>query len=121
MDPDLRDLLRHSLRSVWNIEILLAMFRNPGRSWSADDLVRDLRASDFVVSQGTQALQQAGLVAADAGGAFRYMPASTDLDRLVQELERIYRERPSAVTKALFAPQDDAIQSFADAFRLKKD
>jgi hypothetical protein len=122
MDAELRDLLRHSLRSVWNIEILLALFRSPNRAWNAEDLVRELRASDFIVSQGTQALQQAGLAAGDAQGQFRYAPASTDLDRMVQELERIYRERPSVVTKALFAPvEENTLQTFADAFRVKKD
>jgi hypothetical protein len=121
MDADLREFLRHSLRSVWNIEILLALFRNPSRAWMADDLVRELRASDFIVSQGMQGLQQAGLIVVESNGSFRYAPASTDLDRMVQELERVYRERPSVVTKALFAPSEDKLQTFADAFRLKKD
>jgi hypothetical protein len=106
---------------VWNIEILLALFGTPTRAWTAADLVRELRASDFIVTQGTQGLQEAGLVVAEADGAFRYAPASTDLDRKVQELERIYRERPSVVTKTLFAPPEDKLQTFADAFRLKKD
>jgi hypothetical protein len=121
MDDDLREFLRHSLRSVWNIELLLWLHRHPGRSWLSHDLVRELRASDLVVSQGVVSLRQAGLIAAEADGAFRYAPASAGLDHLVMQLERVYRERPSAVTKALFSAPDNKLMTFADAFRLKKD
>jgi len=121
MDDDLREFLRHSLRSVWNIELLLSLHRNPGRSWRPADLVRELRASDMVVDQGLAGLQQAGLVIAEADGSYRYVPASPRLDQLVLQLERAYRERPSTVTRALFSTADDKLNTFADAFRLKKD
>lgn len=121
MDDELREFLRHSLRSVWNIELLLWLYRHTGRGWLPAELVREMRASDLVVSQGIASLQQAGLVQTEAGGSCRYMPASPDLDRLVQQLERVYRERPSAVTRALFSAPTDKLSTFADAFRLKKD
>jgi hypothetical protein len=66
-------------------------------------------------------LQAVGLVAPEAGGAFRYSPASSQLDRLVGQLAQLYRERPMAVTKAIFANPNDKLQTFADAFKLKKD
>ncbi len=122
MDDDLREFLRHSLRSVWNIELLLWLQRHSGRGWQSVDLVRELRASDLVVSQGIAALQQAGLIAVEGSGAVHYAPASANLDRLVTQLEQVYRDRPSTVTKALFSvPANDKLTTFADAFRLKKD
>jgi hypothetical protein len=121
MDDELRDFLRHSLRSVWNIELLLWLYRHTGRGWLPADLVQEMRASDVVVSQGISGLQQAGLIMAEAGGTYRYSPASPELDRLVQQLERVYRERPSTVTRALFSAPNDKLATFADAFRLKKD
>jgi hypothetical protein len=121
MDDELREFLRHSIRSVWNIELLLWLNQHASRSWSPDDLVRELRASDLVVSQGITSLQQAGLIAADASGSYRYTPASSALDHLVQQLQRTYRERPSVVTRALFSAPNDKLATFADAFRLKKD
>jgi len=121
MDDGLREFLRHSIRSVWNVELLLWLSRHAGRGWPAADLVRELRASDVVVSQGIASLQQAGLLLAETGGTYRYAPASPELDRLVQQLERIYRERPSLVTRALFSAPTDKLAALADAFRLKKD
>jgi hypothetical protein len=121
MNEELREFLRHSLKSVWNIELLLLLYRQTGRSWQSDELVRELRASDLVVSQGVAQLQLAGLITADGEASYRYAPASPNLDGLVARLERVYRERPSAITRALFSAPDDKLTTFADAFRLKKD
>jgi hypothetical protein len=121
MDDDLREFLRYAIRSVWNIELLLWFKEHPGRDWHSADLVRELRASDLIVSQGVASLQQAGLIVGDDDGACRYAPASPDLDRLVQQLQRVYRERPSVVTRALFSAPSDKLATFSEAFRLKKD
>jgi hypothetical protein len=43
------------------------------------------------------------------------------LDHAVGQVERVYAERPSAVVKAILSAPNDKIQSFADAFRLRKD
>jgi DNA-binding transcriptional ArsR family regulator len=118
---DLLEFIRGSIRSVWNVELILLMWRQSRRTWAPDELVRELRASEFVVSEGLGALQAAGLVTAEADGRYRYAPASPEFDRLVQQLDQVYRERPTAVTRAIFSSPTDKLQTFADAFRLKKD
>ena len=95
--------------------------RSSGSRWTAAQLVQELRASDAIVTDGLASLQAAGLVTPEAGGTVRYAPASSQLDRLVEQLAQLYRERPMAVTKAIFASPNDKLQSFADAFKLKKD
>lgn len=121
MDSNLAEFVRESIRSVWNLELLLCLSRNAGRAWRADELVRELRASDFVVSEGMTALEAAGLVAEAADGTYRYMPASAALDQQVHELAKEYRERPQTVTRAIFSRPPDKLQTLADAFKLKKD
>ena len=121
MDSDLLAFIRGSLRSVWNVELLLCLRNHQSRSWQPAELVRELRASDFVVEDGLASLRAAGLVSPDAPGTYRYLPASPELDRLVGQLEREYRQRPHAVTRAIFSGPNDTLQTFADAFRLKKD
>jgi hypothetical protein len=100
---------------------LLCLWRSSGRAWSAAELVGELRASDSIVTEGLSLLQAAGLVSPEAEGRFRYAPASGALDHLVQQLAQLYRERPMAVTRAIFASPNEKLQTFADAFRLKKD
>lgn len=121
MDPDLLQFIQSSIRSVWSLELLLHLRRHSSRYWKPDELVRELRASDFIVSEGLLALQTAGLVTPEGDGMYRYRPASADLDRLVGLLERQYGERPQSVTKAIFSAPSDKLQTFADAFRLKRD
>lgn len=118
---ELLDFVRTSIRSVWTLELLLFMWRSSSGRWTAPQLVQELRASDAIVDDGLASLQAAGLVSPEAGGAFRYAPASSHLDRLVGQLAQFYRERPMAVTKAIFSNPNDKLQSFADAFKLKKD
>lgn len=121
IDDDVLSFLRTSIRSVWTLELLLLLWRAQERAWSAEELVRELRASDSIVLDGLAALQAAGLVVSVGKNGFRYTPASSVLDGLVQRLAQLYRERPMAVTKALFASPERNLQTFADAFRLKKD
>lgn len=121
IDEDVLSFLRTSIRSVWTLELLLLLWRAQERAWSAAELVRELRASDSIVLDGIAVLQAASLVVPHGKDGFRYTPASSVLDQLVQRLAQLYRERPAAVTKALFASPDQKLQTFADAFRLKKD
>jgi hypothetical protein len=46
--------------------------------------------------------------------------AATAISR-VQELEAAYAARPLAVIKAILAAPNEKIQTFADAFRVKKE
>jgi hypothetical protein len=76
IEGELLDFIRSSIRSVLTLEILLLMRRQSRRAWAADELVRETRSSDFVVSEGLSTLQTAGLVTADGENVYRYAPAS---------------------------------------------
>jgi hypothetical protein len=120
MDDDFVAFLRGSIRSVWNVELLMVLARDPEREWTPDDLVRELRASDYIVRDGLKLLQSSGLVGATSATTFAYLPASEDFRRLVEELGQQYRERPQTLASAIFAPEDK-LRTLANAFRLKKD
>ena len=101
--------------------MVLTMRRHSGRSFTPAELVAELRASDLVVSEGLTVLGSAGLVSVEADGRASYAPASPLLEQLVQRLEKLHRDRPMAVTKAIFSTPNERLQVFADAFRLTKD
>ena len=102
------------------MELLLRLQKSREQVWDPEELVRELRASASVVKDGLSTLEAAGLAAHDGAGLWRYAPASEAFDRLTTELATVYRERPTAVTQALFA-RTDRLRSFADAFRLRKE
>lgn len=116
---DLLRLVGSSFRSVWALELLLLLKRDP-RPHSSAELVLALRASDLVVNRALDELVAAGLVALDEAGA-RYMPVSDEVARQIDAVERLYATRPDAVRRAIVLGTAGGAAAFADAFRLRKD
>jgi hypothetical protein len=116
-DQDLSDFVREHVRSVWALELLLALRRDPERCWGAEELVRELRASTTLVNTNLQSFERSGLAMRDDSGCYRYAPASPVLDDLCGRLEAAYRERPVAVINMIARP--DPVQTLADAFKFR--
>jgi DNA-binding IclR family transcriptional regulator len=121
LSEELRRFVRDTFRSVWALELLLLMCAEPARTWTAEDLNRELRGSRPLVDEILTRLEQSGLVKEGPETRYRYEPATLRLGQLVQELQIAYAERPLAVLKAIFAAPNERIQTFADAFKVKKD
>lgn len=119
LEPDLLGFVREHIRSIWALELLLLLKRDPDRRWAPDALVRELRANAQLVADILQGLERGGLVTRDDDGGYRYAPASPVLANLAERLERAYRERPVAIVNLIAAPPPDPIQGLADAFRFK--
>lgn len=119
LSEDALALLRTSIRSVWALELLLLLRRDPARDWSNDELVRELRGSEVVVQEALAGFLGAGLVAALADGRHRYHPAVPVLDQWVGEIAQAYASRPSAVIREIFAAPGNKVQIFADSFRFR--
>lgn len=112
--------VREHVRSVWALELLMLLKRDPDRSWPAADLVRELRASTGLVNDNLTRFERGGLSVRDDAGAHRYRPAAPVLAELCDDLEAAYRERPVAIVNLIAAPRDP-LQSLADAFKFRKD
>lgn len=112
-------LVRTVIRSVWALELLLLMRRDPDRRWSEDALVRELRASLPLVRQNLAQLETGGLIACEPEGC-RFAPASPLLEKACAVLDRAYRERPVSVVNLIVGMSSENVQGFADAFRFKR-
>lgn len=119
-EQDLAAFVREHIRSVWALELLLALKRDPQRAWPVEVLVRELRASTTVVGDNLQRFERAGLGVRDEAGCYRYAPASVLLDELCGMLEEAYRKRPVAMINLIARPSDP-LQSLADAFKFRGD
>lgn len=114
------DFIHGSIKSVWSVELLLFLRRRREQRFSVDQLIKELRSSRGVVTDVLATFGQAGLVT-EEDGYYRFAPASEELDRLTQELETVYSERPATVVKAIMSAPSEKLKFFADAFRIKKD
>lgn len=117
-EHELPRFIRLHFRSVWALEILLFLRRDPERLWTVDEVVRELRASTSLVARNLQVLERAGLVVVEQPGLCRFAPASPLIAQLCDRLEEAYRERPVAIINLISAPVDQ-LRQLADAFRFK--
>jgi hypothetical protein len=83
-------------------------------------LISTLRASELVVNKAVDELLAAGLLSIEGDGV-RYLPASDDIARHVEAVEKLYSARPDAVRRAIVSSTASGATAFADAFRLRKD
>lgn len=114
--------LIQSLRSLWAVELLLLLSRDPRRRWSIDDLVVELRSSRSLVDGLLSRLHEIGLVERhNDDGAYRYRPSTPELEALVVELAALHAERPLAIAQELHGAPNEKLRAFSDAFKLKKD
>jgi len=106
-------------RSVWALELLLALRRARDRAWSADELIKELRSSQVVIAEALNNLVVAGLVVEEEGGRFRYHPA-TAADEMVGELEKLYATKPTSVMREIVSTPNEKLKILSDAFRIKE-
>jgi hypothetical protein len=118
-DEEIFAFVRASVRSVWALELLLLLRRDPARAWHPDELVRELRGSAAIVHEELAALCSAGLCG-HVDGRYQYQPASPARDSLAGALQETYAARPMAVVKAIMTAPNEKLRIFSDAFKLKE-
>jgi hypothetical protein len=118
-EAELLALIRTGIRSVWALELLLLMKRQPDRVWTKAALVQELRASTTLVQDNLGLLNAAGLIREESQG-FVYGPATAALAQSVDDLEAAYRQRPVSVVNLIVGTSVDNVQGVADAFRFRR-
>lgn len=120
---DVKRLIGDHIESVVQLEILLLLYANAGREFTAADVGRELRIEPaWVITQLANLCGRGILCEVDARAhRYRYKPTSAQLDAAVAGLARAYADRRVTVVGLIYAKPPDQIRSFADAFRLRKE
>jgi hypothetical protein len=104
-DPGFLGLVRQHIRSVWSLELLLLLRSRPEETWRPEALVRELRASAPLIEDCLVKLQDSGLVVHE-DGAWRFAPASPELERFCEQLAEARQTRPVALTRMISGGSD---------------
>lgn len=121
LPEDLEQFIRKHVRSLSALEMLLHIYRTRERSWTADELNRELRSSLQHVADVLSKFERSELVTRDAKERYQWDPGTPELQRMVAHLEDTHATYPFSVIKAIYATQVEQIQALADAFKIKKD
>jgi len=116
--------IQSAVPSVAAAELLLLVARQPERWWTVaeirSELPADVNMDDGGIASCLEALRARGLVEIEAQRGARYHAATEALESHVKTLARAYNERPVTLIRMIYALRDTKIQSFANAFKLRK-
>jgi hypothetical protein len=116
---DVRDFILEHIDTVAQMEALLLLREDAGRTWTAVDVAKRLYVSEAVAGEVLARLVAAGLCLRE-GDAYRYDPGEAERGALVGRVAEAYSRYLIPVT-AIIHDKPARIQKFADAFRFRRD
>lgn len=116
-----QQFLAQNIHSVEQLEIFLTLAEEPGRFWSVRQIFQKVQSSEKSIADCLNGFVAASVARKDDSGAYRLSDQVPGLDDLAAELKKAYRERRVTVIELIYQKPPPQIQSFADAFRLRKE
>ena len=103
------------------LEVLLLLSSQPDRDWSPEAVFAAIQSSHASVTHRLQNFLEEGLLIQPGPMTFRYSPKTAALAEAVRGLAAIYKEKRVKVIELIYRKPVDDVQSFADAFKFRKD
>jgi DNA-binding IscR family transcriptional regulator len=112
-----------NIESLAELETLLLMRRDPQSSCDAADIAKALYISTEQAGRLLADLARRGMIVSTEAHATRYSLNSSNAnsDAAIAEVALAYEERRVAVISLIYSKPLNKVQTFADAFRLRKD
>jgi DNA-binding transcriptional ArsR family regulator len=121
---DVKSFMDANVDSVEQLEILRVLGESPGVKFLPGELAKLVQTSPPALTSHLAALYARGLVTT-AGEApdlrWRHGARSPDLQKMLDRLLHLYRERPVTMIRMAYARADKTLVAFAEAFRLRKE
>lgn len=125
IDPDIsddvREMIRRHLATMDHIELLVILRNGRDDSFSLERLAGLVRKPEELVGACLQSLTSAGLAAQLSDGNYRYSGREPSLDATAEGVIQLYNERPVTLVRLLYERPPTAVDTFADAFKLRHD
>jgi DNA-binding MarR family transcriptional regulator len=119
---ELKQFIAQNVESLAQLVTLLHLHRDPEREWNAAELARELYISTDMCEGIIADLERRRLaVCTDSGNRYRFHVDAAAVQQLVDLLAEYYRERRVAVITELYSKPSRKVQTFADAFRLRRE
>ncbi|MFP5220407.1 MAG: helix-turn-helix domain-containing protein [Actinomycetes bacterium] len=119
LPPVVQAFLDEHIFSASQLEVLLLLREEPGRSWSLAEVSRRTALPQSSLGPWLDAFVSRGLLSRD-GDTYRFAPADRRLEEAVAEVADVYKRRRTTVSRYIYARTQDPLVRFADAFRLRR-
>lgn len=119
LPASIRLFLSRYIRSVEQLEILLLFVRAPGSVWSSKRVYDTILSTPHSVERWLEEMTRTGLLEkAGEGAGYRSTGNEEQLTQM-KLLSDLYRMSPVRIIEAIYRRDTIAVQSFADAFKIK--
>ena len=113
--------IRAHIRSIRQLEALLWLREQPGPITAAA-LAKEERIDQDMADDLLRSFERGGFVdGPDQEGAYRYHPTDREVATQIDKLADVYGTYRVSVINLVFSMPSESVQSFADAFKLKRD
>jgi hypothetical protein len=120
---DVRQFIDQNIESLAQLEALLLLRKDPQRSWNAEEMAKALYVpveqgqtllTDFARRQLTKTVPSSDV-------HYSYNILDPKMDELIGRVAAEYQERRVGVISLIYSKPLNKVQTFADAFRLRKE
>ncbi len=115
--------IREHIESVEQLEILLLLYHRKDRSWTPEEIAKELRSSAHSARKRLGDFEAKGFVRKieTLSHSFQYNSHDSAIDAQIQALAEAYQVRRMTIIDIIFSKPLDKIQVFADAFKFRED
>lgn len=117
----IKHFVRQHIPSLHQLEILLWVATPPLRTWRADSIALQLYLPLELVEERLADLVRRGLLKADEAESPAGYLADPAHIALIEDVAAYYRKHRISLTTFIFTQPSDVVQSFADAFKVRKE
>lgn len=120
ISEDVQQMIQRHLATMDHVELLMILRGSREDSFTLQQLAEEMRKPTQVVELCLDSLTRAGLAAQISDGTYRYAGREETLDRTADDVVKLYNERPVTLVRLLYERPPIAVNTFADAFMLRK-
>jgi hypothetical protein len=120
---EIAQFIDQQIESLAQLEALLLLRGEPERVWDATEIAKALYITPDMAGSLLADLARRGYakVVPPSDARYSYRAMDAHVDRLIDQLASVYQDRRVAVISMIYSKPLNKVQTFADAFRLRKE
>ena len=121
ISKEVLEFISEHIISLEQLEMLLLLSSQPAKEWTLDSVFTEIQSSQASIAHRLQEFCDKGLLVKKQNGLFQYAPRNESVAHAIHALSVAYKERRMKVIELIYRKPVDEVQSFADAFKIRKD